>query len=62
MVVEAHTRGGELGSALHQSYLDRGFTLVRMDDNPADPSGACSQRPATVERHAGPDGFAGDRQ
>ena len=26
-----------------------------MDDNPADPSGACFQRPATVARHAGPD-------
>jgi GNAT superfamily N-acetyltransferase len=82
MVVEAHARGRELGSALldwaarsarqagkswlrldawksnpalHQYYLDRGFTFVYMDDNPADPSGACFQRPATVERHAGPD-------
>jgi hypothetical protein len=41
--------------ALHQYYLDRGFTLVRIDDNPADPSGVCFQRPATVELHAGPD-------
>ncbi|MGH3721559.1 MAG: GNAT family N-acetyltransferase [Pseudonocardiaceae bacterium] len=41
--------------ALHRYYLDRGFTLVRIDDNPADPSGTCFQRPATVELHAGPD-------
>ncbi|MBV9160076.1 MAG: GNAT family N-acetyltransferase [Pseudonocardiales bacterium] len=41
--------------ALHQYYLDRGFTLVRIDDNPADPSGACFQRLATVELHVGPD-------
>jgi len=26
-------------AALHQYYLDRGFTLVRIDNNPADPSG-----------------------
>ncbi|MGH3865544.1 MAG: GNAT family N-acetyltransferase [Pseudonocardiaceae bacterium] len=42
--------------ALHQYYLDRGFTLVRIDDNPADPSGVCFQRPAAsflvVERVA----------
>ncbi|MEO7194991.1 MAG: GNAT family N-acetyltransferase [Pseudonocardiaceae bacterium] len=41
--------------ALHQYYLDRGFTLVRIDNNPADPSGVCFQRPATVEIHTGPD-------
>lgn len=40
--------------ALHQYYLDHGFTLVRIDDNPTDPSGACFQRPATIERHTGP--------
>jgi len=40
---------------LHQYYLDRGFTLVRTDDNPTDPSGACFQRPATVELHTEPD-------
>lgn len=41
-------------AALHQYYLDRGFSLVRIDDNPADPSGACFQRPASVELHVGP--------
>jgi len=41
--------------ALHQYYLNRGFSLVRIDDNPANPSGACFQRPASVELHAGPD-------
>lgn len=40
---------------LHQYYLDRGFSLVRIDDDPADPSGACFQRPASVELHLGPD-------
>lgn len=42
-------------SALHQYYLDRGFSFVRMDGNPADPSGACFQRPASIELHLGPD-------
>jgi GNAT superfamily N-acetyltransferase len=41
--------------ALHKYYLDRGFSLVRIDDNPSDPSGACFQRPASVELHLGPD-------
>ena len=41
--------------ALHQYYLDRGFTLVRIDDNPSDPTGACFQRPASVRLHRGPD-------
>jgi len=41
--------------ALHQYYLDRGFNLVRIDDNPADPSGACFQRPASVQLRIGPD-------
>ena len=41
--------------ALHQYYLDRGFSLVRIDDNPADPSGACFQRPASVQLNIGPD-------
>jgi GNAT superfamily N-acetyltransferase len=41
--------------ALHQYYLDRGFALVRIDDNPADPTGVCFQRPAAVELHTGPD-------
>ncbi|MGH3824717.1 MAG: GNAT family N-acetyltransferase [Pseudonocardiaceae bacterium] len=40
---------------LHQYYLDRGFSLVRIDDNPADLSGACFQRAASVELHIGPD-------
>lgn len=42
-------------SALHQYYIDRGFSLVRIDDNPSDPTGACFQRPASVELHLGPD-------
>lgn len=41
--------------ALHQYYLDRGFSLVRIDDNPSDPSGVLFQRPARVELHRGPD-------
>jgi GNAT superfamily N-acetyltransferase len=41
--------------ALHKYYLDRGFSLVRIDDNPLDPSGACFQRPASVELNFGPD-------
>jgi GNAT superfamily N-acetyltransferase len=41
--------------ALHRYYLGRGFTLVRIDDNPSDPSGACFQRPASVRLHRGPD-------
>jgi GNAT superfamily N-acetyltransferase len=41
--------------ALHKYYLDRGFSLVRIDDNPSDPSGACFQRPASVQLHYGPD-------
>jgi GNAT superfamily N-acetyltransferase len=41
--------------ALHQYYLDRGFSLVRIDNNPSDPSGALFQRPACVELHRGPD-------
>ena len=41
--------------ALHQYYIDRDFSLVRIDDNPADPSGACFQRPASVQLHVGPD-------
>jgi GNAT superfamily N-acetyltransferase len=40
---------------LHKYYLDRGFTLVRVDDNPADPSGACFQRPASLQLNLGPD-------
>jgi GNAT superfamily N-acetyltransferase len=40
--------------ALHKYYLDRRFTLVRIDDNPSDPSGACFQRPASVRLHRGP--------
>lgn len=42
-------------SALHQYYLDRGFSLVRIDRNPSDPSGACFQRPASIQLHLGPD-------
>lgn len=42
-------------SALHQYYIDRGFSLVRIDDNPSDPSGAYFQRPASIELHIGPD-------
>lgn len=42
-------------TALHQYYLDRGFTLVRIDDNPADPSGAYFQRPSDVELRLGPE-------
>ncbi len=42
-------------SALHQYYLDRGFSLVRINDNPSDPTGVCFQRPAPVELHRGPD-------
>lgn len=41
--------------ALHKYYLDRGFSLVRIDDNPSDPSGACFQRHASVQLHLGPD-------
>jgi GNAT superfamily N-acetyltransferase len=41
--------------ALHQYYIDRGFSLVRIDDNPSDPSGACFQRSASIELHLGPD-------
>lgn len=41
--------------ALHRYYLDRGFSLVRIDDNPSDPSGACFQRSASVELNIGPD-------
>lgn len=40
---------------LHRYYLDRGFSLVRIDDNPSDPSGALFQRPARVELHRGPE-------
>lgn len=40
--------------ALHQYYLDRGFSLVRIDNNPSDPSGACFQRRASTELHLGP--------
>ncbi|MGH3722400.1 MAG: GNAT family N-acetyltransferase [Pseudonocardiaceae bacterium] len=36
--------------ALHRYYLGRGFTLVRIDDDPADPSGACFQRPVASAR------------
>lgn len=39
---------------LHQYYLNRGFILVRIDDNPEDPSGACFQRPSSIELHRGP--------
>lgn len=61
MVVEAHARGGELGSALHQSYLDRGFTLVRMNNNPAGPDVVHDN--TTNNRELPPfDGFTGDRQ
>jgi hypothetical protein len=88
MVVEAHARGGELGSvlldwaarsarqagkswlrldawksnpALHQYYLDRGFTLVRMNDNPA---GADVVHGTTTNNRELPpsDGFTGDRR
>lgn len=41
--------------ALHRYYLDRGFSLVRIDDNPSDPSGACFQRPASAQLGLGPD-------
>jgi GNAT superfamily N-acetyltransferase len=41
--------------ALHQYYLDRGFSLVRIDNNPSDPSGSCFQRPASTVLHLGPD-------
>jgi GNAT superfamily N-acetyltransferase len=41
--------------ALHKYYLDRGFNLVRIDDDASDPSGACFQRPASVELHLGPE-------
>lgn len=41
--------------ALHQYYLDRGFSFVRIDDNPADPSGALFQRSAFLQLHHGPD-------
>jgi GNAT superfamily N-acetyltransferase len=40
--------------ALHKYYLDRGFRLVRIDDDPSDPSGACFQRAASVELNLGP--------
>lgn len=40
--------------ALQQYYLDRRFSLVRIDDNPADPTGALFQRSACVELHRGP--------
>lgn len=40
--------------ALHRYYLDRGFSFVRIDENPADPTGALFQRPAHVELHHGP--------
>jgi GNAT superfamily N-acetyltransferase len=43
--------------ALHKYYLDRGFSLIRIDANPSDPSGACFQRPASVELHRGPSVF-----
>jgi GNAT superfamily N-acetyltransferase len=39
---------------LHRYYLERGFTFVRIDDNPDDPSGACFQRPAAVQLGKGP--------
>ncbi|MGH3568592.1 MAG: GNAT family N-acetyltransferase [Pseudonocardia sp.] len=42
---------------LHRYYLHRGFSLVRIDTDPADPSGACFQRPATVELGLGPEVF-----
>jgi GNAT superfamily N-acetyltransferase len=41
--------------ALHQYYLDRGFSLVRIDDNPSDPSGALFQRPSSIELRRGPE-------
>ncbi len=40
---------------LHRYYLNHGFTLVRVDADPTDPSGACFQRPATVELGRGPE-------
>ncbi len=40
---------------LHRYYLDRGFSLVRIDTDPTDPSGACFQRRATVELGLGPE-------
>ncbi|MGH3799863.1 MAG: GNAT family N-acetyltransferase [Pseudonocardiaceae bacterium] len=40
---------------LYRCYLDRGFSLVRVDDTPSDLSGACFQRSASVELHLGPD-------
>lgn len=40
---------------LHRYYLDRGFSLVRIDDDPSDPTGALFQRPAYIELHRGPD-------
>lgn len=39
---------------LHQYYLSRGFELVRIVDDPNDPSGACFQRAATVQLGLGP--------
>jgi GNAT superfamily N-acetyltransferase len=39
---------------LHRYYLDRGFSLVRIDDNPSDPAGALFQRSANIELHRGP--------
>jgi GNAT superfamily N-acetyltransferase len=41
--------------ALHQYYLDRGFRLVRIDEDPSDPSGVLFQRPAHIELHLGPE-------
>lgn len=39
---------------LHQYYLARGFTLVRVVNDPDDPSGVCFQRHAEVQSELGP--------
>lgn len=41
--------------ALHQYYVDRGFSFVRIDENPSDPSGVLFQRSACIELRIGPD-------
>jgi len=39
---------------LHRYYLARGFHLVRVIEDPDDPSGACMQRPAALQLGGGP--------
>lgn len=42
-------------TGLHQYYLDRGFTFVRIDDDPNELSGACFQRASNIELGRGPE-------